>query len=216
MGGENFTRPSCEPVTGGSSPRGRGKHDGHHAQIRPPRLIPAWAGKTVADRGPARRGQAHPRVGGENGQLDDTKHTLTGSSPRGRGKRRPIRRVLGLEGLIPAWAGKTNERRVLPRASPAHPRVGGENDPSTTLDPTSPGSSPRGRGKHQPRRARHPRDGLIPAWAGKTVRPRRRQFRRPAHPRVGGENAVSGPTGQRCYGSSPRGRGKPSVLGPFC
>ena len=70
------------------------------------------------------------------------------------------------------------------------------------------GSSPRGRGKHVFEEGQRARRRLIPAWAGKTEDFYSESERRRAHPRVGGENDVSGPTEQRCYGSSPRGRGK--------
>ena len=90
----------------------------------------------------------------------------------------------------------------------AHPRVGGENEPASN-DPWRPrGSSPRGRGKHQGRRERRRRVGLIPAWAGKTNRPPVHWIHAPAHPRVGGENWPSCRSTAQGSGSSPRGRGK--------
>ena len=75
------------------------------------RLIPAHAGKT--DTCPYRgiRNTAHPRSRGENGKLDDTKHTLTGSSPLTRGKHAAARLQVARKGLIPAHAGKTIARR---------------------------------------------------------------------------------------------------------
>ena len=54
------------------------------------------------------KGQAHPRVGGENSSEAGDEKGATGSSPRGRGK------LGGPAGhpqwmrLIPAWAGKTS------------------------------------------------------------------------------------------------------------
>ena len=71
-------------------------------------LIPAWAGKTANNDSYNASDMAHPRVGGENGKLDDAKHTLTGSSPRGRGKLAIGDRLRLVRGLIPAWAGKTS------------------------------------------------------------------------------------------------------------
>ena len=70
-------------------------------------LIPARAGKTVKVSVVAETKKAHPRAGGENGQASASYFAGQGSSPRGRGKRRPVRRVVVLEGLIPARAGKT-------------------------------------------------------------------------------------------------------------
>ena len=50
---------------------------------------------------------AHPRVGGENKDALAAVKGTAGSSPRGRGKRQQDVTVQDLEGLIPAWAGKT-------------------------------------------------------------------------------------------------------------
>ena len=70
------------------------------------------------------------------------------------------------------------------------------------------GSSPRVRGKLDPAAIDYALSRLIPACAGKTRRPRRRQAPPTAHPRVCGENFrwVGGPL--TCGGSSPRVRGK--------
>ena len=55
--------------------------------------------------------------------------------------------------------------------------------------------------------------GLIPAWAGKTLRRDRTENPPKAHPRVGGENSSSSSQFGRSAGSSPRGRGKlPDLL----
>ena len=189
MGGENYERKTGQPITSGSSPRGRGK-------LRPgvwPRpvhgLIPAWAGKTEGWEAGGGAIRAHPRVGGENDVVLPSSVRLWGSSPRGRGK--------------PAHSAQR------PHAPVAHPRVGGENRNTRILGNKLGGSSPRGRGK-LPTRAPHtsepdgssPRGrgkllrlttttrflGLIPAWAGKTWLAPGRERRQRAHPRVGGEN----------------------------
>ena len=71
------------------------------------------------------------------------------------------------------------------------------------------GSSPRGRGKLAVLLLPRSRQRLIPAWAGKTVKPRSRIAWLKAHPRVGGENNVCRFGRDYDRGSSPRGRGKP-------
>ena len=91
------------------------------------------------------------------------------------------------------------------------------------------GSSPRGRGKRNTRTQLELTSGLIPAWAGKTRARRSSNVTWTAHPRVGGENTLSGSRlfipppahprvgGENPFdvelesgleGSSPRGRGK--------
>ena len=134
-----------------------------------------------------------------------------GSSPRGRGKLFTKVPVPAIMGLIPAWAGKTDWRTFESMRRRAHPRVGGENLSRPRGWGKSPGSSPRGRGKPHGARSGIPRDGLIPAWAGKTSSSASPRPPSRAHPRVGGENG-NGPTaGNPMYGSSPRGRGKPPI-----
>ena len=71
------------------------------------------------------------------------------------------------------------------------------------------GSSPRVRGKHDVKRSIFALSGLIPACAGKTSRKTRLSVRRPAHPRVCGENLNHAHAVTPDQGSSPRVRGKP-------
>ena len=194
----------------GSSPRGRGKPDRLQRREQGPGLIPAWAGKTGRACPPRRGCRAHPRVGGENKLSPCHMQKELGSSPRGRGKLFTKVPVPAIMGLIPAWAGKTDWRTFESMRRRAHPRVGGENLSRPRGWGKSPGSSPRGRGKPHGARSGIPRDGLIPAWAGKTSSSASPRPPSRAHPRVGGENG-NGPTaGNPMYGSSPRGRGKPS------
>ena len=93
---------------------------------------------------------------------------VEGSSPRGRGKPRKRGARGGKSGLIPAWAGKTTRPDRVEAGEGAHPRVGGENSRSPLMRAVLAGSSPRGRGKLSQEDRTQLRDGLIPAWAGKT------------------------------------------------
>ena len=196
----------CYPL--GSSPRMRGKLFYSWPTIEDHGLIPAYAGKTV----PAARapiwGRAHPRVCGENFQLRVDLALDDGSSPRMRGKQciaadRQLR-----NGLIPAYAGKTTFFIVFPLSLRAHPRVCGENWASPRVISRPSGSSPRMRGKPDRRNHSRPHDGLIPAYAGKTIPSVLTTMATWAHPRVCGENDNSGTGIRRCNGSSPRMRGK--------
>ena len=116
----------------------------------------------------------------------------SGSSPRGRGKRSGRTPRERRKRLIPAWAGKTTQRQSTARPSPAHPRVGGENESRAGSWQPWWGSSPRGRGKLPCASRRESGSRLIPAWAGKTL--------------SAWLQMVSG------LGSSPRGRGKPDSV----
>ena len=66
VGGENVGSDSMSMVGTGSSPRGRGKLSPTGYTRARFRLIPAWAGKTMAGTFRCVVLSAHPRVGGEN------------------------------------------------------------------------------------------------------------------------------------------------------
>ena len=208
VGGENRRLPLLGPRVRGSSPRGRGKRRASAFWLNVGGLIPAWAGKTMGGLSTRCDIGAHPRVGGENATAIFENLNSIGSSPRGRGKRRGGVSPGHGDRLIPAWAGKTKQRRRLLGGERAHPRVGGENSLSDTTNTLSIGSSPRGRGKRQPFTPLDAGERLIPAWAGKTGSAANARSWRTAHPRVGGENALTVEKLENGAGSSPRGRGK--------
>ena len=208
VGGENRTRARDLLGAGGSSPRGRGKLGQVRGRQAHQRLIPAWAGKTLAACRNLVLAWAHPRVGGENVAYNKSETFRNGSSPRGRGKRYTDITGIQRAGLIPAWAGKTGSWAQTIEGNTAHPRVGGENRLGDPVDDLRLGSSPRGRGKLVVRARHCSRRRLIPAWAGKTPRPRDARKSCTAHPRVGGENSTAPDPVTGRPGSSPRGRGK--------
>ena len=186
--GENRFRQMSTGYSDGSSPRVRGKRGAAAVVPGHPRLIPARAGKTLPFVWCLVDCAAHPRACGENYPPAHLAAAAAGSSPRVRGKPRPVDAGDVPEGLIPARAGKTGPRTPTLGAGPAHPRACGENYPQRPASHVVEGSSPRVRGKH-PHACRPPQPSrLIPARAGKT----------PYFP--GNETATPG--------SSPRVRGK--------
>ena len=190
MGGENSASDADSARRAGSSPRGRGKRGARARGNLRPRLIPAWAGKTMGDRRGASPEPAHPRVGGENLVDAAAGSSDAGSSPRGRGKLFHAFDEFPSARLIPAWAGKTSARRRCARRRWAHPRVGGENRVACLPSLATTGSSPRGRGKLEEGELSALITRLIPAWAGKTPPRAARWQGMMAHPRVGGENRM--------------------------
>ena len=211
--GENSWIWSWQRVTGGSSPRVRGKRSQAALHAAGRGIIPARAGKTRPRRAPPRSRPDHPRACGENIGDFAADRRSGGSSPRVRGKQpRPRRaergagsspRVRGkppvLPGpfddgrLIPARAGKTTTRPPCSTAVTAHPRACGENIALVWAPVASSGSSPRVRGK---------RSFALPCG-----------FPPEAHPRACGENAYNWVKNLFSGGSSPRVRGKrPSLL----
>mgnify|MGYP001681432688 CR=1 FL=1 len=190
MCGENPQAEVWHEQPWGSSPRVRGKPEPGHIHLDVRGLIPACAGKTFL--GINRRAQlsAHPRVCGENVAYSAALVVSQGSSPRVRGKH-PCK-LLRLRDfrLIPACAGKTPSPAQWDETTTAHPRVCGENPPLGTRRPTTRGSSPRVRGKHEASMPHVQLRGLIPACAGKTDDTGGETRVIGAHPRVCGENRL--------------------------
>ena len=105
--GENLTVNENGEISGGSSPRMRGKRHGGRRKLSRDRLIPAYAGKTWCGIRPRRTERAHPRVCGENITGRRDLDIAPGSSPRMRGKHAAKKGASTISGLIPAYAGKT-------------------------------------------------------------------------------------------------------------
>ena len=166
--GENLSPFSGIAPRQGSSPRMRGKRKWGCCLAWFLRLIPAHAGKTIADWLNPRRAEAHPRACGENEGTWEGKISGEGSSPRMRGKRGNLGRQDLRRGLIPAHAGKTREPGKARSQARAHPRACGENEGTWEGKISGEGSSPRMRGKLGPRACDEGLGGLIPAHAGKT------------------------------------------------
>ena len=207
--GENNPGAATTPPLPGSSPRVRGKLKGSSPLSRGIGLIPARAGKTRRGFGrrPGRR--AHPRACGENPRVCGENISGVGSSPRVRGKRPLGPQGQGVDGLIPARAGKTLGVQRGANPGGAHPRACGENRPTMRLRITQVGSSPRVRGKRGPNKKDEEWCRLIPARAGKTCGGSSSPSWTWAHPRACGENGGEHVGVFVAEGSSPRVRGKP-------
>ena len=166
--GENAILLVSMLVASGSSPRMRGKPFLTKALEDRQRLIPAYAGKTLARLALHLSRRAHPRVCGENLLTCSLRQKTSGSSPRMRGKPAIEKALNTGPRLIPAYAGKTRGGLRSCGADWAHPRVCGENAALDRSPKALQGSSPRMRGKPSRLHARHLQARLIPAYAGKT------------------------------------------------
>ena len=131
-----------------------------------------------------------------------------GSPPRGRGKVYAVAPVIFVNGITPAWAGKSRNGQNPDSTSQDHPRVGGEKVDLEHAVELVQGSPPRGRGKAFRRFLYALRIGITPAWAGKRICPRPGRMNSEDHPRVGGEKALHIWMQPTTMGSPPRGRGK--------
>ena len=112
----------------GSPPRMRGKVHLHSSLQVHLGITPAYAGKSKNAQGPADSCEDHPRMCGEKLMPPLLGFGLTGSPPHVRGKDAgPV--VQGaVQGITPAYAGKSTRPNKTLRGSQDHPRTCGEKD----------------------------------------------------------------------------------------
>ena len=91
----------------GSPPRGRGKGYDVIPGLGGIRITPAWAGKRRWHSHACTRDWDHPRVGGEKPLCTEFSSHPKGSPPRGRGKECKHFEFNPVDGITPAWAGKS-------------------------------------------------------------------------------------------------------------
>ena len=110
----------------GSSPHTRGARPGGRSLLLGRGIIPAYAGSTAEVPANVRRHEDHPRIRGEHSATQPTTLVIPGSSPHTRGALTRLRRILKIQGIIPAYAGSTSSYPTceLPRTD--HPRIRGE------------------------------------------------------------------------------------------
>ena len=196
----------------GSSPLTRGKHALSIRVRRALGLIPAHAGKTLPVSPRRSRTRAHPRSRGENMGLPIGYVSTPGSSPLTRGKRASGWHGASCGGLIPAHAGKTDQRGARGSTRAAHPRSRGENMVLRDRSRQSVGSSPLTRGKRISSTETAAYARLIPAHAGKTATGATSSRITTAHPRSRGENGRCSLSFSLLRGSSPLTRGKRGLV----
>ncbi len=177
--------------------------------------IPAYTGKTHAQRAADPQAAEHPRLHGENPRCAPPRAASYGTSPPTRGKRSGHSRCAGCCRNIPAYTGKTVVVRVSSISGSEHPRLHGENVLVPVLIPVRLGTSPPTRGKRTWCCSCRPGHRNIPAYTGKTTTATAPRAASAEHPRLHGENTISAPPSQPRFGTSPPTRGKRSVWGAF-
>ena len=111
-----------------------------------------------------------------------------GSSPHTRGAPKRAFKNARIVGIIPAYAGSTQECLQGDRADKDHPRIRGEHNSRVGCFTFSGGSSPHTRGALECGDIPCNAHGIIPAYAGST-KIGRHDGRRPRdHPRIRGEH----------------------------
>ena len=171
----------------GSSPHTRGARSASPPAGSAPRIIPAYAGSTVAEI-PGKIVKAdHPRIRGEH---------------RPWGRRRP-----GRWRIIPAYAGSTAALASQAHSIADHPRIRGEHRLRRLRGGLGVGSSPHTRGAPPRRCTLQRRRRIIPAYAGSTRGLHQERPRGADHPRIRGEHSSTRIAPMWQAGSSPHTRG---------
>ena len=132
-----------------------------------------------------------------------------GSSPLARGLLAPLARPPSCSRIIPARAGFTSTRVLLPWLSRDHPRSRGVYSDALIERIVEAGSSPLARGLRNPGPQDLPEPGIIPARAGFTMASASAAIGIWDHPRSRGVYGRAPPTRASCRGSSPLARGLP-------
>ena len=191
----------------GSSPRARGTDHPSCRIAFGRRFIPACAGNSSQTKFTSSACPVHPRVRGEQGDVDRRVVAVAGSSPRARGTGGQVLGRAAGGRFIPACAGNSWAPSTTPTAASVHPRVRGEQGTILNQVSAGTGSSPRARGTASAPRWPPAETRFIPACAGNSPRRRRCTTTRPVHPRVRGEQARHHRRCGKHLGSSPRARG---------
>ena len=167
----NTPRTTSRSGSARDHPRVCGEHSsGPLVMVHAARIIPAYAGNTAAPNTSGLRTGDHPRVCGEHSVGVFVVDGRVGSSPRMRGTQLCWFAHAPMAGIIPAYAGNTHQNGVRVRTCGDHPRVCGEHvKPSEMFRATS-GSSPRMRGTRKTVISKRLPHGIIPAYAGNTLR----------------------------------------------
>ena len=205
--GEHLTSRRPCPWPAGSSPLARGARVAGRVDVREGGIIPACAGSTWLARCSSSPAWDHPRLRGEHRRALSVPTSCPGSSPLARGAQRgrPVRPAA--RGIIPACAGSTSFRRLVPSGSEDHPRLRGEHPTAAAMALRASGSSPLARGALRFSRRSHRQVGIIPACAGSTSSTSSTPRRRRDHPRLRGEHQCCSGSARSCVGSSPLARG---------
>ncbi len=171
----------------GSPPRGRGRPATAYSSLSCIGLTPARAGTALPWRMMRPCRWAHPRAGGDGTVADSSLRRVSGSPPRGRGRRRGRLADPEAMGLTPARAGTAPALQRRSGCCRAHPRAGGDGSDRVLLILRARGSPPRGRGRQS---------STVPSGSGPGSPPRGR-----------GRQSSTVPSGSG-PGSPPRGRGR--------
>ena len=174
----------------GSSPHTRGTRCQSLFQLLEFRIIPAYAGYTLAIAAVIVEQRDHPRIRGVHMGGHFISSELVGSSPHTRGTLgQPFRKAIIVR-IIPAYAGYTSEYVTIVSTIKDHPRIRGVHCGRTCRTHGRTGSSPHTRGTLPSAQPVARRYGIIPAYAGYTQRKAGMQRSGKDHPRIRGVHSA--------------------------
>ena len=161
-----------ERITGnlcglGSPPPMRGKAKPANTAQSWEGITPAYAGKRLETASLIVRNQDHPRLCGEKFVQNRTINTEQGSPPPMRGKALLETDVYTVEGITPAYAGKSASWYDEECSKEDHPRLCGEKAERRNGEKSRLGSPPPMRGKEPEPKVKTLEIGITPAYAGK-------------------------------------------------
>ena len=189
----------------------RGKANGNVTRIYIIRITPAYAGKSKRKRRAGQRQQDHPRLCGEKMAFTSWEQMNTGSPPPMRGKGRTSQLWDTDQRITPAYAGKRTA--LIPAAFVHwdHPRLCGEKPMAIAAPSVADGSPPPMRGKVNPHTLEIGKNGITPAYAGKSSKRICERIEIEDHPRLCGEKLQMAGGRSPLSGSPPPMRGKDSM-----
>ena len=186
----------------------RGKAHRFHSSFCGIRITPAYAGKSHSDYHGGSQRQDHPRLCGEKISFRLTLYKRSGSPPPMRGKVITFFLLSVKIRITPAYAGKSRNFRLSSASQRDHPRLCGEKTRPHTPWQRMLGSPPPMRGKVADKIAHIIRQGITPAYAGKSQSANDVCSHLKDHPRLCGEKVLASTVMACDRGSPPPMRGK--------
>ena len=150
----------------GSSPHTRDKFYFRIKILYPSGIIPAYAGQIITKVYQKVFNRDHPRIRGTNIPAPIIKSPHTGSSPHTRDKSLSVFPHPLPPGIIPAYAGQIDEKRLCLMLPQDHPRIRGTNKRNPIHSGKASGSSPHTRDKWYVFSFLFCSCRIIPAYAG--------------------------------------------------
>ena len=175
-------------------------------------ITPAYAGKSINSSSATEKPWDHPRLCGEKTDVVNAFNSGGGSPPPMRGKGPSEEVFTTIQGITPAYAGKSAGVANTPLEIKDHPRLCGEKPYASKSAEPPRGSPPPMRGKVSGSLPKSIGKGITPAYAGKSITSNPFTGHGKDHPRLCGEKFHNAYNSPLRLGSPPPMRGKVQQL----